>query len=98
MTHDVQWHREVRRQLRRLPRQVAEQVVSQVAELGAEPRPHGTEKLSGFERVWRIRIGQYRVLYQIVESQRVVYIVRVVKRSEAYERPEDLRRRLMPEV
>jgi mRNA interferase RelE/StbE len=54
--------------------------------LTANPRPPGSKKLKGYKDVWRIRIGDWRVLYLIDDAARVVTITRVAHRREAYER------------
>lgn len=52
--------------------------------LEADPRRRGAKKLTGFEHQWRIRVGEYRVLYEIDDDQRLVHIYRIAHRSEAY--------------
>lgn len=53
-----------------------------IANLASEPRA-GTQKLTGYD-LWRIRVGDYRVIYSIDDEQKLVVIVRVAKRAEAY--------------
>jgi len=49
-----------------------------------EPRPHNCKKLSGGGSRWRIRVGDYRILYEIDDSQRFVNIYRIAHRREVY--------------
>lgn len=49
-----------------------------------EPRPHNCKKLSGGGSRWRIRVGDYRVLYEIDDSQKFVNIYRIAHRKEVY--------------
>jgi mRNA interferase RelE/StbE len=49
-----------------------------------EPRPRDTKKLSGTESKWRIRVGEYRILYEIDDSRKLVRIYRIAHRREAY--------------
>jgi len=49
-----------------------------------EPRPRNTRKLSGTESKWRIRVGEYRILYDIDDSRKLVRIFRIAHRREAY--------------
>lgn len=49
-----------------------------------EPRPHNSKKLSGGGSRWRIRIGDYRILYEIDDSQKVVKVYRIAHRKEVY--------------
>lgn len=48
------------------------------------PRPQASKKLSGGGSKWRIRVGDYRILYEIDDSQKVVRIFRIAHRREAY--------------
>lgn len=49
-----------------------------------EPRPHNSKKLSGGGSRWRIRVGDYRILYEIDNSQKVVKVYRIAHRKEVY--------------
>lgn len=49
-----------------------------------EPRPQNSKKLSGGGSKWRIRVGDYRVLYEIEEAQKVVNVYRIAHRREVY--------------
>ena len=55
-----------------------------VEALGNDPRPHGSVKLAGEDNFWRIRIGQYRVVYRIDDERLLVLVVRVAHRKDAY--------------
>lgn len=73
-----------RKELERLDLSVIGRILSQVEALAHDPRPSGCEKLRARVDLWRIRIGDYRVIYQIDASQSVVDIVTVRHRREAY--------------
>ena len=49
-----------------------------------EPRPHNSKKLSGGGSRWRIRAGDYRILYEIDDSQKIVKVYRIAHRKEVY--------------
>ena len=49
-----------------------------------EPRPHDSKKLSGGGSRWRIRIGDYRILYEIDDSRMIVKVYRIAHRKEVY--------------
>ena len=72
------------RQLRRLPRDVATRILIAVESFTANPRTPQTEKLEGASGVYRLRIGDYRVLYTIDDALRRVVISRVRHRRDAY--------------
>ena len=82
--HEVQIERAAEKDLRRLDDQTHDRVVKQIVALGKEPRPPGAKKLVGSANDWRIRVGDYRVLYEIADSIRVVRVYRVRHRREAY--------------
>jgi mRNA interferase RelE/StbE len=59
-------------------------VVDAIDALTANPRPPGCVKLAGDESVWRVRVGSYRILYEIHEGRLVVLVIRIAHRREVY--------------
>ncbi len=51
--------------------------------LGENPRPAGVRKVRGQERTWRVRVGPYRVVYDIYDKQTLLVVLRVDRRREA---------------
>lgn len=76
-------HPRVARDLARLPKALQARVSERIDHLAREPRPRGCEKLVGPE-AYRLRIGDYRVLYEVDDKTRKVYLVRVAHRREVY--------------
>jgi mRNA interferase RelE/StbE len=76
------------RELEKIPRDVRGRLVDAIDSLAAEPRPNTARLLSGTgaDRIWRIRVGSYRVLYQIIARRITVVVVRVADRREVYDR------------
>ena len=72
------------RALRKLPQEVQRRIVGEVATLAYDPRPAGVVKLAGDENLWRIRIGDYRVVYEIHDDRLVVLVLRVAHRKDVY--------------
>ncbi|MDP2953841.1 MAG: type II toxin-antitoxin system RelE/ParE family toxin [Chloroflexota bacterium] len=70
------------RDLRRLPSQVQTRLATPIQALAENPRPTGVRKLRGEEGTWRIRIGPYRVVYDIHDERALVVILKVARRSE----------------
>lgn len=66
-----------------LPSDAIQRVIDTIKNLKLNPRPHGSKKLTG-EVGWRVRIGDYRILYTIDDSQKLITIYRVKHRKEAY--------------
>lgn len=83
MTYAVLVRSSARRELIRLPAAVAALIDARILALAASPRPSGCRKLAGGEG-WRIRVGDYRVVYEIDDAAASVTIVRVGHRREVY--------------
>ena len=72
-------------ELRGLPRSVLKRVDAKLLSLADNPRPRGVVKLSGPKgEGWRVRVGDYRILYRIRDDNRVVEVYRIKHRREAY--------------
>ena len=80
----IQWRSSTKKDIRSLPRQEVTRVIEAVGHLATEPLPHGSQKLSGSERTYRIRVGDYRVIYEVFTESRVVEIQRVRHRKDVY--------------
>jgi mRNA interferase RelE/StbE len=72
------------RDLRRLPVQVFQRVISHIKALAEEPRPPGCRKIVGTKNDWRLRVGNYRIIYEIDQRAQSVRVLRVRYRREAY--------------
>jgi mRNA interferase RelE/StbE len=82
--YTVEFAPSVDRALRRLPEAVQRRIVRAVEALSHDPRHTGSVKLSGEDNLWRIRVGQYRVIYTIHDDRLAVLVVRVAHRKDAY--------------
>ena len=76
--------RTAEKDLRRLAPSVRLRAEDAILGLARNPRPTGAKKLSGRKADWRIRVGDYRVLYEIAETIRVVRVFRVRHRGDVY--------------
>ncbi|MGA2622181.1 MAG: type II toxin-antitoxin system RelE/ParE family toxin [Thermoguttaceae bacterium] len=72
------------RQLQKLPPDIQRRIVSELAAVALNPRPPGVVKMGGYENLWRIRIGNYRVLYEIHDDHLIVLVLRIAHRKDAY--------------
>lgn len=72
------------KQIEKLPRAVKDKVIDKILSLGGSPRPFGAKKLSATEDKYRIRVGDYRVLYEIDDKIRRVIILDCLHRKESY--------------
>lgn len=84
MTYDVQVHPAARKQLDSLPRKMQQRILEKINQLTVNPRPVGVVKLAGEDAVWRVRIGDYRVLYEIYDDKLVVLVIRIGHRKDVY--------------
>lgn len=73
------------RELRKLDPQIRRRLFVAVAELENDPRLPGVRKLAGLDNVWRIRVGDYRILYEVNDAVVLITIVRVGHRRDVYE-------------
>lgn len=72
------------RALRQLPREDQKRIGARIDALGARPRPAGVKQLAGPERLYRVRIGDFRIVYQIRDDVLLVLVVRIGHRREVY--------------
>lgn len=81
---NIDFHADVFKQLQQLPRPVFAAVLRAIVALANEPRPSGCVKLAGSASDWRIRIGEYRIVYEINDKQGTVTVFNVAHRREVY--------------
>lgn len=85
MAYRIEFRPAALRDLRSLPKDVLVRVGARIAALADEPRPSGAEKLSGTEEdFYRIRVGDYRVIYKIEDKVLLIVIIKVRHRREVY--------------
>lgn len=83
MSYTVEILRVAQKQLARLDRQAQKRIIDAIRSLAANPRPVGCHKLTG-RPAWRIRVGDYRVIYELEDSRLRVLIVSVGNRKDIY--------------
>ena len=83
MAHSVEFKNVARKAIAALPEAVKTRVISASMDLADNPRPSGCKKLKNCE-AYRIRVGNYRVIYEIHDNVLVVLIVKVAHRREVY--------------
>ncbi|HEX5386515.1 MAG TPA: type II toxin-antitoxin system RelE/ParE family toxin [Gemmatimonadales bacterium] len=71
------------KELAALPSKDCRRIVARIEGLATEPRPHGCEKLSGLDQ-YRLRQGDYRVLYSVDDERRTVVVVKIGNRRDVY--------------
>jgi mRNA interferase RelE/StbE len=76
--------RTAEKDLTRLSSEIHDRIIAAIRALAGNPRPVGCRKLSGSKHDWRIRVGDYRVVYEIADEIRIVRVNRVRHRREVY--------------
>ncbi|HEY8750502.1 MAG TPA: type II toxin-antitoxin system RelE/ParE family toxin [Tepidisphaeraceae bacterium] len=84
MSFTVLYRTSVKRELRRLDARTVRRVDASILALADTPRPPGCVKLSGQLNLWRIRVGDYRIIYELHERELTIVIVSVAHRREVY--------------
>jgi mRNA interferase RelE/StbE len=82
--YELTFSRPARKDLRGLPADMQDRVLEAVERLRNNPRPQGCKKLKGSDDTFRIRVGDYRVIYEVHDQQVIVLIIRVRHRKDAY--------------
>jgi mRNA interferase RelE/StbE len=75
-----------RKEIFELPDSVLGRVVKAIDSLASEPHPNGCRKLRGYKDKWRIRVGDWRVVYIVDDAARLVSVTRVAHRRDVYNR------------
>ncbi len=84
MAYALKFRPAARRELKKIPRPDQEKIVKRIESLKQKPRPPDMNKLKSSDDLYRIRIGDYRVIYQIHDDIRIVRVTRVARRNKAY--------------
>ena len=86
MSYQIIIRKKAVKELEALPKKTNENIVQAIDSLTENPRPNGCKKLKGEEEtLWRIRVGNYRIIYSIEDSIRIIDIRRIGHRRDIYE-------------
>ncbi|MTI11784.1 type II toxin-antitoxin system RelE family toxin [Sansalvadorimonas verongulae] len=81
---ELQWKRSVLKELRKLPKDTVGKLVDLAESLIANPYPDGCRKLTGTEHTYKVRAGNYRLVYQVHNGRLIIEVVKVGHRKEVY--------------
>ncbi|GAB4526201.1 MAG: type II toxin-antitoxin system RelE/ParE family toxin [Anaerolineae bacterium] len=84
MSYRVIVPKPVQKQLDNLPNDVRKRIVRRIIALKENPRPYGCVKLRGYENEYRVRIGDYRVRYEVRDQESIVLVLHCAHRKNAY--------------
>ena len=82
--YKIEISRSAEKQLKKLPKDDQKRVVDAILRLGDDSFPRGARKLSGYEDVFRIRVGRFRVLYSASETKLIVIVLKIGHRKDVY--------------
>lgn len=84
-SYEIEWKRSAVKELKQLPKEMIARILQAVTKLADDPFPAGVKKLVGSEHTYRIREGDYRVIYDVLSKTLVIEIVRVGHRKDVYD-------------
>ena len=84
MSYRVEFSRGASKQFRKLPLNIQKRIQAKIDELAIEPRPNRVKKLQGDDNSYRIRVGDYRIVYEIKDDILLVIVIKIKHRSEVY--------------
>lgn len=85
MTYEIIITKSIQKQLDNLPNNIQERVYDKISQLAEEPRPDGVVKLKGYNE-YRVRIGDYRLVYEIQDEKLIVLLLQCKHRRDVYKK------------
>ena len=85
--YKVELTREPEKFIRRQNRKTQIQLTSALRKLASDPRPKQAKKMAGMNDLYRVRAGDYRIVYTIINKKLLVLVVRIAHRKEIYKKP-----------
>ncbi|MFP5212031.1 MAG: type II toxin-antitoxin system RelE family toxin [Acidobacteriota bacterium] len=82
--YTVEFSRPAQKQLSKLPETIRKKIYARIESLGDNPRPEGCKKLVGAEPLYRLREGDYRIIYQVEDQVLTILVIRIGHRREVY--------------
>ena len=86
MSYKIEFSHKAERQFKNLSNQIQKRLKPKIDALAQNPRPRGVRKLEGEDELYRVRVGDYRVIYQVRDDVLIVLVVSLGDRKEIYKR------------
>jgi mRNA interferase RelE/StbE len=86
LIYTIEFSSTAERQFKKLSVQLQKRLTPKIDALAKNPRPSGMKKLEGEENLYRIRVGDYRIIYQIQDNKLIVLVVKIGDRKEIYKK------------
>jgi len=84
VTYRIEFARKAARQFQDLPATIQKRLKPKINALAQNPRPRGVKKLEGEEDLYRLRVGDYRIIYQVQDKALLILVVKLGDRKEIY--------------
>jgi mRNA interferase RelE/StbE len=84
VSFEIQWKASAKKEFKKIDKVEIPKILKEIEKLSLEPYPTNHKKILGTEHIFRIKIGNYRVIYSVKNKQLVIEIIRVRHRKEAY--------------
>lgn len=84
MSYKIEFSKAASKQFKKLSSELQDRIQTKIDDLALEPRPDGVKKLKGEENSYRIRVGDYRVVYDIYDDVLLITIIKIGHRSKVY--------------
>ena len=85
-SYKIKWKKSAFKELRNIHDKYIPKIIDSVENLSANPFPSGVKKLSGSKKTFRIKVGNYRIIYEIEKQKLIIQIVRVRHRKDVYKK------------
>jgi len=82
--YNIEWRPSTKKDLKRISKAEVQRIIKAIESLSGQPRPSGSTKLSGSDMTYRIRVGNYRVIYEIHDEIILIEVVKVGHRKDVY--------------
>ncbi|KOP23405.1 addiction module toxin RelE [Hapalosiphon sp. MRB220] len=84
MNYKIEFSKAASKQFKKLSSELQDRIQTKIDDLALEPRPDGVKKLKGEENSYRIRVGNYRVVYDIYDDVLLITVIKIGHRSKIY--------------
>lgn len=84
--YSIEFDKSVKKTLSKLPNEVIKKILDVIAELADDARPNGCKKLQSSGDYYRIKVGNYRIIYEIDDGELLILVVEIGHRKEVYKR------------
>ena len=85
-SYKIKWKKSAYKELRNIHKEYIPNIIDSVEKLSLNPFPAGVKKLSSSEKTYRIRVGDYRIIYEIEQQRLIIQIIKVRHRKDVYKR------------